>query len=144
MCYPSQHIFFGYVKFNLHVVFFFSNQTARQTQKSLALLVTDISCKLFICNYFQYASDNSKYYPHPHHGVQISHRMVQLMLGCLCFGVLLILVNIYQLHSITTGQTVGDPEFGSSRRPVVWMNARNVRILVIFKWVKQLLVKFIS
>ena len=129
------------MKFNLHVVFFFSNQTARQTQKSLALLVTDISCKLFICNYFQYASDNSKYYPHPHHGVQISHRMVQLMLGCLCFGVLLILVNIYQLHSITTGQTVGDPEFGSSRRPVVWMNARNVRILVIFK---QLLVKFIS
>ncbi|RMX60861.1 probable tubulin polyglutamylase ttll-15 [Pocillopora verrucosa] len=76
---------------------------------------------------FKYASDNSKYYPHPHHGVQISHRMVQLMLGCLCFGVLLILVNIYQLHSITTGQTVGDPEFGSSRRPVVWMNARNLK-----------------
>ena len=57
----------------------------------------------------------------------MSHRMMQLMVGCLCFGVLLILINIYQLRSINAGQTVGDPEFGSSRRPVVWVNAKNVR-----------------
>jgi len=49
------------------------------------------------------------------------------MVACLCFGVILILVNIYQLRSLNVGQSVGDPEFGSSSRPIVWMNAKNVR-----------------
>ena len=56
---------------------------------------------------------------------------MQLMIGCLCFGVLLILVNIYQLRSLNVGLSVGDPEFGSSSRPTVWMNAKNVREQII-------------
>jgi len=59
----------------------------------------------------------------------MTQRMMYLMMGCLCFGVLLILINIYQLSSINAGLTVGDPEFGSSRRPIVWINGKNVRIL---------------
>lgn len=51
-----------------------------------------------------------------------------LMVGCLCFGVLLIFVNIYQLRSLNAGMTVGDPDFGSSRRPIVWINGKNVSI----------------
>lgn len=76
---------------------------------------------------YKHASDNSKYYPHPHLGVQVSRRMMQLMVGCLCFGVVLILVNIYQLRSLNGGLSVGDPEFGTSSRPIVWMNAKNLR-----------------
>ncbi|KAJ7384746.1 Tubulin-tyrosine ligase [Desmophyllum pertusum] len=76
---------------------------------------------------YKYASDKSKYQPHPHLGFQVSHRMMQLMVGCLCFGVLLILINIYQLRSLNAGLTVGDPDFGSSTRPVVWMNGKNLR-----------------
>lgn len=76
---------------------------------------------------FKYASDNSKYYPHPHLGVQMPLRMMYLIAGCLCFGVLLILLNIYQLRSLKADMTVGDPEFGSSSRPIVWINAKNLR-----------------
>lgn len=77
----------------------------------------------------QYASDNSKYHPHPHLGFHMTQRMMYLMMGCLCFGVLLILINIYQLRSINAGLAVGDPEFGSSSRPIVWINGKNVRNL---------------
>lgn len=79
----------------------------------------------------QYASDNSKYHPHPHLGFHMTQRMMYLMMGCLCFGVLLILINIYQLRSINTGLAVGDPEFGSSSRPIVWINGKNVRNLYL-------------
>lgn len=77
---------------------------------------------------FKYASDNSKYHPHPHLGILVPQRMMYLMVGCLCFGVLLILLNIYQLRSLNAGMTVGDPEFGSSRRPIVWINGKNLRM----------------
>ena len=62
----------------------------------------------------------------------VPQRMMYLMVGCLCFGVLLILLNIYQLRSLNAGMTVGDPEFGSSRRPIVWINGKNVRMLLDF------------
>ena len=84
----------------------------------------------------QYASDNSKYHPHPHLGFHMTQRMMYLMMGCLCFGVLLILINIYQLRSINAGLAVGDPEFGSSSRPIVWINGKNVRNLY-WSWTLQ-------
>lgn len=66
-------------------------------------------------------------------------RVMYLMVGCLCFGVLLILLNIYQLRSLNAGMTVGDPEFGSSRRPIVWINGKNVRMLNEFNSVQVIL-----
>ena len=56
--------------------------------------------------------------------------MMYLMVGCLCFGVLLILINIYQLRSLNADMTVGDPDFGSSRRPIVWINGKKVGIVL--------------
>ncbi|KAK2553783.1 putative tubulin polyglutamylase ttll-15 [Acropora cervicornis] len=67
----------------------------------------------------KHSVDNSKYHPHPHLGFQMPWKMMYLMVGCLCFGVLLILLNLYQLHSLSAGMTVGDPEFGKTQRPIL-------------------------
>ncbi|XP_015751228.1 PREDICTED: tubulin polyglutamylase TTLL6-like, partial [Acropora digitifera] len=75
----------------------------------------------------KHSVDNSKYHPHPHLGFQMPWKMMYLMVGCLCFGVLLILLNLYQLHSLSAGMTVGDPEFGSTQRPIVWIYGKNLR-----------------
>ncbi|XP_067028366.1 probable tubulin polyglutamylase ttll-15 isoform X2 [Acropora muricata] len=75
----------------------------------------------------KHSVDNSKYYPHPHLGFQMPWKMMYLMVGCLCFGVLLILLNLYQLHSLSAGMTVGDPEFGRTQRPIVWIYGKNLR-----------------
>ena len=59
-------------------------------------------------------------------------QVMHVMVACLVFGVLLLLINVYQLRNLNAGffgdggVVEGDPDFGSSRRPVVWIFAKNV------------------
>ena len=103
---------------------------AHQKVYFIQIYIQLLSTMPSILSDLQYASENSKIHPPPNHGITLGSQphFMYLMVGCLCFGILLMLLNVYQLSSMNAGLAVGDPEFGTSRRPIVWMNAKNVRM----------------
>ena len=62
----------------------------------------------------------------------VPYKLINIMAAILAFGVLLLLVNVYQLRSLSAshygdgGVVEGDPDYGTSRRPVVWILAKQV------------------